>query len=67
MILATIDLFNFGDFYCISVKICVLDIICSAITRIAWLPSLKNDFWTRLMNFKYKQHLLVEDQESASK
>ena len=35
MILATFDFFNFSDFYCFAVKICVRDVICSAIRSIA--------------------------------
>ena len=35
MILATIDFFNFSDFYCFGVKICVGDVICSAFRSIA--------------------------------
>ena len=35
MILATIDFFNFSDFYCFAVKICVRDVICSAFRSFA--------------------------------
>ena len=41
MILATTDFFNFSEFYCFAVKICVLDVICSAVGLIALLTSLK--------------------------
>ena len=55
-------LFNFSDFYCFAVKICVPDVVWSPFRWIAWLTSLKNDFWTRLMNFKFHDYLLVKGQ-----
>ena len=57
-----IDFFIFSDFYFIALKICVREVICSAFRSIAWLTSLRNDFWTRLMSFKFYERLLVKDQ-----
>ena len=52
---------DFSDFYCFAVKISVRDVI-SAFRSIAWLTSLKNDFWTHLWNFKFYEHLLIKGQ-----
>ena len=70
MILTTwhlgIDFFNdFSDFYCFALKICVLDVI-SVFRSIAWLTSLKNDFWTHLRNFKFSEYLPFKGQKINS-
>ena len=52
MIFAANDFFNISDF-CFAVKICVHDVICCAFKSISWPTSLKNNFWTHLVDFNF--------------